>query len=206
MSFILLFSLSMLQATPNLPDSTAAQQLIDWTKNNRARYTVVSRNEIPRDDATIYEFSAEFNEGDLHRVETPRDRVVTNCRTGWIAHLNVATGEITHDAPLSGVACGIYTGDKMVSAEISSAKSSKFGPIKQLHLKTASGLTRIYGVASNGAIVAEQIIDPAGKTLIVMTALSLSDRLPSVDLFTEASLSKSAISDEVIELTSKPAN
>ena len=165
----------------------------------------MSRNEIRRDDGTIYEFAAEFNRGDLHRVETPRDRIVTNCRTGWNAHLNVATGTITHDDATSAMACGVYTGDGVVDAEITGTKNSQFGLFQELKIRTIAGLTRIYGIAPNGAIVSEQILDPAGKPRLLMTAMTLSDRLPSTEIFSEASLAKSAVPDEVIKKASEPS-
>lgn len=203
MLFAFALALSVPQPAPKEAAAALVQQLIVRTKTTQAAYALVSRNEIRRDDATIYEFAAEFNQGDLHRVETPRDRIVTNCRTGWNAHLNVATGAITHDDPASGMACGVYTGDGVVNAEITGTRRSQFGLLQQLKIHTAGGLTRIYGIAPNGAIVSEDIVDTAGKPRLQMTAISLSDRLPSTDLFSESSLAKSAVPDEVIKQASE---
>lgn len=204
MLFAFALALSVPQAAPKQGEAVLVQQLIERTQTTRAPYALVSTNEIRRDDATIHEFSAEFNRGDLHRVETPRDRIVTNCRTGWNAHLNVASGKITHDDSVSGMACGVYTSDGVVSAEITGTRSSQFGRLQQLKIKTVSGLTRIYGIAANGAIVAEEIVDPAGEPRLIMTAISLSNRVPSTDLFSEASLAESAVPDEMRKHASEP--
>ena len=203
MLFAFALALSVPQAAPKQAEAVLVQQLIERTQTTQAPYALVSSNEIRRDDATIHEFAAEFNQGDLHRVETPRDRIVANCRTGWNAHLNVATGAITHDDSASGMACGVYTGDGVVSAEITGTKNSQFGLLQQLKIKTVGGLTRMYDIAANGAIVSEEIVDPAGRPRLVMTAISLSNRLPSTDLFSEASLAKSAVADEVIKQASE---
>ena len=205
MLFAFSLALSVPQAAPNEAQAALVQQLIERTKTTQASYALVSRNETRRDDATIHEFAAEFNQGDLHRVETPRDRIVTNCRTGWNAHLNIATGTVTHDDATAGMACGIYTGDGVVNAEITGTKTSQFGLLQELKIKTVTGLTRIYGIAPNGAIVSEEIVDPAGKPRLLTTAMSLSHRLPQTDIFSEASLAKSAVPDEVIKQASKPS-
>jgi hypothetical protein len=202
--FAFALALSVPQAAPKQAQLALVQQLIERTQTTQAPYALVSRNEIRRDDATIYEFGAEFNQGDLHRVETPRDRIVTNCRTGWNAHLNVATGAITHDDSVSGMACGVYTGDGIVNAEITGTRSSRFGLLQELKINTVGGLTRMYGIAANGAIVSEEIVDPAGRPRLLMTAMSLSNRLPSTDLFSEASLAKSAVPNEEIKQASEP--
>jgi hypothetical protein len=202
-AFALAFSVP--QTAPKVAAAARVQQLIERTQTTQEPYALVSRNEIRRDDTTLHEFAAEFNQGDLHRVETPRDRIVTNCRTGWNAHLNVATGEIAHDDSVSGMACGVYTGDGVVNAEITGTTHSQFGLLQQLKIKTISGLTRIYGIAANGAIVSEEIVDPAGKPRLVVTAISLSDRLPTTDIFSEASLAKGVVPDEVIKQASEPS-
>jgi hypothetical protein len=99
----------------------------------------------------------------------------------------------------------VYTGDGVLNAEIIGTTSSQFGLLQQLKIKTVGGLTRIYGIAANGAIVSEEIVDPAGRPRLVMTAISFSDRLPSTDIFSEASLAKSAVSDELIKQASEPS-
>jgi hypothetical protein len=62
----------------------------------------------------------------------------------------------------------------------------------------------MYGITANGAIVSEEIVDPAGRPRLLMTAMSLSNRLPSTDLFSEASLAKSAVPNEEIKQASEP--
>lgn len=206
MLYAFALALSVPQLAPKQAQAALVQELIERTKTTQARYALVSRNEIRRDDATIHEFSAEFNRGDLHRVETPRDRIVANCRTGWNAHLNVATGVITHDDAASGMACGVYTGDGLLNAEITGTRSSQFGLLQQLKIRTIGGLTRTYEIAPNGAILSEEIIDPAGKPRLLTTVMSLSDRLPSVDIFSEASLARSVVPDDVIKQASQPTD
>jgi hypothetical protein len=179
--------------------------LIKRTQTTDATYALVSAVEIRRDDATVHEFAAEFNQGDLHRVETPRDRIVTNCRTGSSAHLAVATGQITHEDGLSGVACGIYTGDIVRSAAATGSRESPFGRLQQLKIETHAS-TRTYEVAPNGAIVSETITDLNGKLRLINKTISLSGRLPSGDMFSEASLTRSVVPDELQKKASDPSN
>ena len=204
MLFAFAVVLSVPQIAPKESEAELVQELIARTQTTRAPYALVSSNEIRRDDITIHEFSAEFNQGDLHRVETPRDRIVANCRTGWSAHLNIATGVITHNDAISGAACGVYTGDGVRSAEITEARNSPHGLLQKLKIETVGGLTRTYEVAPNGAILSESITDPAGKLRLVMTAISVSDQVPTGDLFSEPSLAKSVVPLELKEQASEP--
>ena len=176
----------------NLSATPEAYALINRTHTTQATYSLVSSNELHPDSGTVNEFSAEFNRGDWHRVETPRDRIVANCRTGWSAHLNIATGEISHSDGLADAACGIYTGDLIRTAEVTGSRASQFGRLQQLRIVTY-GATRTYEVASNGAIVSETISDLNDKLRLKMQAVSLSDKLPSDDIFSEGSLAKSAV-------------
>lgn len=190
------------------PTEIAASQvdaLIKRTQTTDATYALVSTNEIRRDDGTIHEFSAEFNRGEMHRVETPRDRVVVNCRTGWSAHLNIATRTVTYNDALSNGACGIYIGDIVRNAKMTGSRMSPFGNLQKLKIETYAA-TRTYEVAPDGAIVAETIADQNGKLRLLMKAISLSEQLPEGDLFSEASLARSAVSDELQKKASDPSN
>lgn len=185
--------------------ASQVDSVIKRTQTTSATYSLISTNEIRRDDETIHEFSAEFNQGDWHRVETPRDRIVTNCRTGWTAHLNVATGDISHDDQMSGVACGIWTGDGVRSAEMTGSKQSTFGQLQQLKLETYAAM-RTYEVAPNGAIVAETITDQSGKLRLLMKAISLSKQVPPGDIFSEKSLARSVVPDDLQRKASDASN
>jgi len=53
---------------------------IALTRNTTATYSVFAWNIITRSNKpTEQEWSAEFHQGALHRVETPRDRIIADC-------------------------------------------------------------------------------------------------------------------------------
>jgi hypothetical protein len=180
-----------------------AQQVILRTRSTHATYFVVTANEIHRDDGTIHEFAAEFNQGDFHRVETPRDRIVANCRTGWSAHLNLASGKISHGDQISGSVCGIDPTAIVEDRAITGSRQSQFGLLQQLRIVRVDG-TRNYEVAPNGAIVGETLADVTGKVRLVERAILLSDHLPAADIFSEASLARSVVSDQLKKEASEP--
>jgi len=180
-----------------------AQQVIERTRTTQATYFVVTANEIYRDDGTIREFAAELNQDDLHRVETPRDRIVANCRTGWNAHLNLATGKVSYGDQASGSVCGIDPTAIIEDQAITGSRQSQFGLLQLLRIARIDG-TRTYEVAANGAIVGETLADVTGKVRLVERAILLSDQLPAGDIFSEASLAKSVLSDELKRKASAP--
>jgi hypothetical protein len=196
-------ALAIPQAAQNTDEQV--QRLIERTRTTQATYALVSTNEIRADDKTTREFAAEFNQGDLHRIETPRDRIVANCRTGWAAHLNVASGAVTYEDGLASVACGIFTGDGLRDAKMTGSKETQFGPVQQLSINTFAA-TRTYEVAANGAIVAETIADQSGKLRLIMKAISLSDQLPSQDIFSEDSLNESVVPVELKRQAEQPGD
>lgn len=60
--------------------SGEAEKTIALTRETRATYSVFFWNVITRPGSPAQaEWSAEFHKGALHRVETPRDRIVANC-------------------------------------------------------------------------------------------------------------------------------
>ena len=191
--------------SPSAIIASHVQSLIRRTQTTDATYALVNANEIRRDDGTIHEFGAEYNQGDLHRVETPRDRIVANCRTGWVAHLNIASGEISHEGELSRMACGIYIGDGLRSAKVTGSRESQFGPLQQLSIATFTG-TRTYEVAPNGAIVFETIADQNGKVRLITKTIWISPHLPAGDLFSEDSLAKSVVAEQLKQKASDPSN
>jgi hypothetical protein len=199
---------SALVNSPTTAHSVAASEvnsIIKRTQTTQATYGLVSTNEIRRDDRTIHEFAAEYNQGDLHRVETPRDRIVSNCRTGWSAHLDIATGLVTLSDGIAAVACGIWTGDVVHSAEMTGTRPSEFGSLQLLKITTYAS-ARTYEVAPNGAIVGETITDQNGKLRLITRAISLSEQLPPGDIFSEASLARSVVPDELKMKASVPLN
>ena len=119
--------------------------------------------------------------------------------------MNIATRTVTYNDALSNGACGIYIGDIVRNAKMTGSRMSPFGNLQKLKIETYAA-TRTYEVAPDGAIVAETIADQNGKLRLLMKAISLSEQLPEGDLFSEASLARSAVSDELQKKASDPSN
>ena len=59
------------------------EAIIARSKLTRATYAVYAWNKMQHpEQPAVEEWSAEFNSGSLHRVETPRDRVIADCAAG----------------------------------------------------------------------------------------------------------------------------
>ena len=70
------------------------------TKRTRATYALYSWNWIKGDGFEGGpQWSAEFHRGTLHRVETPRFRVVADCAAGTGAMIDVDSGRIERSHP-----------------------------------------------------------------------------------------------------------
>jgi len=182
------------------PDAAA---VIVRTRTTQATYALVDTNELHHGGGTVHEFSAEYNQGDLHRVETPRHRIVANCRTHDAAALNIATGEITHAPEIATFACGMYTNQNLRSADVTGSRQSEFGSVDQIKLVSTDSI-KTYEVAQNGAIVAETISDVNGNPELINRAISLSSKLPAGDLFSEASLARSVVPEGLKRKASDP--
>jgi hypothetical protein len=69
--------------------------IVSRTHTTRATYAVYYWNRItPARGEASEEWSAEFNRGNWHRVETPRDRMIADCAAMKGIDLSLETGQI----------------------------------------------------------------------------------------------------------------
>jgi hypothetical protein len=173
----------------------SAMQIIEKTRTTRATYSVFNWNVItPPGSDPVEEWSAEFHKGTLHRVETPRDRLVANCEEMTGTHLNVANGEIIERPEIARAACGVQANSRILSAEFVGQEDSRFGTIDRIELRDPQNV-RTYAIAANGAIVGSTIELKDGAVLLDSKAVAMLDTTPQ-DIFTVESLSKSAVPKE----------
>jgi hypothetical protein len=166
------------------------------TRTTKATYSVCTWNVVtPTQEVHIEEWAAEFHKGVLHRVETPRDRIVANCATGKALYLSLITGEVSTSPSLAGVACGInanrvFTAKHMIARETRGA----YGPVTRIELDDALN-RRTYDVLDDGAIVAATTRDndDTGVERVTSKTLSYSRSVPAEDLFSPESLKRSAV-------------
>lgn len=182
---------------PAPADSAAVAAILTRTKTVTRTYalyiwTVVTPPAEPRRE----EWAAEFHSGDLHRVETPRDRIVANCRTGEGWGYSVETGERFTGAWLARTACGVDTNQAVSSAEYEGTRSTPFGPADRVKLVTPE-LIRRYDVSPEGILLAETFTanGPGEAIRLSNRAVALEAALPASGMFEPASLARSYVAD-----------
>lgn len=182
-------------ATGDAAPTATADEVIARTRTTRATYSAYFWNVITLPDGgTIAEWSAEFHKGPMHRVETPRDRIVANCADGTGTHFNVMTGELRRAPEVARSACGIDANGAVLSAEVTGQIAHRFaapGLATALRLVGAETV-RTYTVSPDGVLLTFGI-DP------VDTGPRLTGRIVALqhraddDLFSEESLGQSAV-------------
>lgn len=194
--FGMLFLPLMLAAAAAPPDTVDA--VLALTRTTKATYAVCSWNVVtPSDEFQVKEWAAEFHQGDRHRVETPRDRIVANCATGVAQHLDVRTGAVSTAPSLAAAACGVNANRKLAAKQyLGRETGGRFGPVSRISVDD-DGNRRTYDVLDDGAIIAATIHDINGSDTERLSshALTYSHNLPEADIFSTASLGHSVVPD-----------
>lgn len=176
-------------------DAARAKAVIQRTKTTKATYAVYTWNIIRLKGAEpVEEWAAEFNSGNLHRVETPRDRLVANCRRLDGAHRSLVDGTVKTGRAVANNACGIAYDDAIRQVSWLGRFPSPWGEVDRVRL-VGLGLIRTYDVNKAGVIVSSTIAseDKPDKALLEMRTVALERRLPAGRIFTRASLAKSVV-------------
>lgn len=188
--------LSAPAAAAPAPDDTAqAKAVITRSKTTRATYAVYTWMIVRLKGAEpVEEWSAEFNSGKLHRVETPRDRVVADCQRKTGAHRSLADGTTKTGQTIANTACGIAYDDAIRQIAWLGKFPSPWGEVDRVRLWGA-GLIRTYDVTKAGVIVSSTFApeDNPGKAMLEMRTVALEKRLPKGAIFTRASLARSVV-------------
>lgn len=170
----------------------AAQRIVDRTRTVTTSYSAFNWNIVVLPEGeTGEEWSAEFHQGDLHRVETPRDRIVANCRTRSGTYLNLVTGERLEGAKVAGAACGIQSNIPPQNVALLPSRKSGNGWIDRVKIVDSEAV-RTYDVNSLGVIVAATISDHAGMPQLTAWTRALRRKAPA-EAFTAESLNRSFV-------------
>jgi hypothetical protein len=170
-------------------------EVLTRTKTTTKTYALYLWNRItPPGGAPIEEWSAEFHSGDLHRVETPHDRLVANCRTGAGFAYSMETGRSSEGAWIARTACGIDTNRPFLSAEWQGRVQTPSGEADRVTIVTAE-LVRRYDISPDGVILATRFADnaPGEAVRLVNWAVAVEAALPAPDIFDRASLARSVV-------------
>ena len=171
--------------------------IIARSKLTRETYAVYFWNRMPHPgQRPTEEWSAEFNAGSLHRVETPRDRVIADCAAHTGTHLSLATGAIVSGPQVAGVACGINTNRQFLAAEALGRVRTRFGGADRVRVTDAENI-RTYDISDQGIILRTLFDTNDARHLRVLDVetVAVSHRLPGAGMFDEASLKKSFVPD-----------
>jgi hypothetical protein len=172
-----------------------AQEVIDRTRTTRANYSLFSWNHASvKEGPVLDEWSAEFNRGNLHRVETPRDRLVADCEAHTGVHVNLQTLAVSRGLEVAKAACGVQANSKILSASYDGRGDGRFGLADRITVRDPENL-RTYEVAANGAIVGATIRSEDGRVSLKMWTVALENEAPN-DIFTEESLTESAVPEK----------
>lgn len=173
--------------------SEAAKAVLERTKTTTSTYSLYLWNRITRPGEPAFEEgSAEFHKGNLHRVETPRDRVVADCKAKLGFYLSSASVEIVEGPKVAAAACGIDTNSPFLSIELLPDVPTRFGTAQRVRVVDANTV-REYDVLGNGALVRATYTEnrPGGSQLIVSEAVRLENTVPDDAIFSRDSLAKS---------------
>jgi hypothetical protein len=180
-------------------DTAAAWAVLERTKTASSTYTIHywNRVTIPGEQA-FEEGSAEFHQGDFHRIEMPRARVIADCRARTGASMFVETGEISEGPEVAGFACGINTNFEILTIELLPDIETKFGIAQQIRV-TDQREIREYSVLENGILVRTTYAEnrPGGQTLVVAEATLLQNTVPENIMFDKSSLAVSYLPNNI---------
>jgi len=176
-------------------DLEQVRRVVMLSKETQATYALYAWNRIRQPgQPLIEEWSAEFHKGNLHRVETPRDRLIADCKAMTGTYFSLVSGKKTSGPAVAGAACGINSNSDVLEAAYLGRMDSRFGPVERVRLVDAENL-RTYDVTGDGAIIGStyDARDKEATSGLVMNAVAVEHRLPKPDLFSDASLATSAV-------------
>jgi len=173
--------------------SPEAESVLLSTKTTTATYSLYIWNRITKpQEAPVEEGSVEFHAGDFHRVETPRDRIIADCRKLTGTYFSVETGKMIEGPQVAQAACGINTNFEILSAEIEGEVRTRLGKAKRIKLTDAQNI-RVYDVSEEGVLLRSTYEEnrPNGAVLIVAEGVKLDKSVPDPAMFDKASLERS---------------
>jgi hypothetical protein len=169
-----------------------AVQVMNLTRQTKSTYSAFNWNVItPPGGKAFEEWAAEFHSGSLHRVETPRDRIVADCSAMTATYLNLASGEMENGAEFAKRACGIADHLGITNARMLPSATGRYGPVRRVIVED-SQTVRTYSVDAKGIIVEEQISLPDGTLVLDMHVVAVKKSVPQ-GIFTVESLHRSAV-------------
>lgn len=181
-------------AGADAPDTGArALAVLERTKTTRVTYAMYGWAWVQNADGSLRdEWSAEFNSGARHRVETPGARLVADCDAQTGTGINLATGERFEGRHIAQIACGIATAQAIREVNWLGAETGRFGQVDRLRILDDE-VERFYVVDRDGILVGAEIYASAENSCLQAEAVAVERSLPEGDLFSVESLSRSVV-------------
>jgi len=183
-------------ATPEVALTGKVKEVVDRSKTTRATYAMYSWNEITLDGQPIQEWGAEFHSGDKHRVETPNDHVIADCKAQTGVALSLATGKTVEGPFVAKAACGINTNKAFTATEWEGVVETPFGAADRVRLSDKTDI-RTYDISPTGVILRTTYAqnNPERRLQLSSEAVAVLSELPAPDMFDRASLARSYVPD-----------
>lgn len=167
-----------------------ATKLLELTRTTKATYSLYSWNKVtPRDGPATEAFSAEFHQGNLHRVETLVARIVADCAKMTGTALFIKSGEMVRGEQVAKAACGVNTATPVVASKVVGAVKTNFGPATRVAVKDAQNL-RYYDISEDGILIAGAYATLSDEPEVINVPVAVERKLPEEDIFSEASLAR----------------
>jgi hypothetical protein len=176
------------------PQDKRVADALALSRETKATYSLYSINRITLDDEIIEEWGAEFHSGQMHRVETPRDRIIADCSAGTGTTLNLATGQRSSGPQYAKAACGVNANIPILSSRFLGKVKTKFGTAEKIEI-TDKYQIRGYSILANGVLAEATItvLGPPKKLRLTNCPILVTKQLPERDIFSIESLDKSVV-------------
>jgi hypothetical protein len=186
------------KATKATESTLKALAILDRTKKVTTTYSVYLWNRITQPGAEpVEEWSAEFHSGDLHRVETPRDRIVADCRAGTGILFSVPNDAFARGPHVANAACGINMNSTILKVEWVGTVKTRFGEAQRIRVVDRD-FVRQYDVSREGVLLGSTYTEnrPDGRMVIQTEAVGYEAALRDAATFDPASLDKSFVPED----------
>lgn len=200
LAFVLLSAATSGAAVPpssSSDDPERAARIIAGTKTTSATYARYAWNKItPPGRPPTETWAAEFNEGPLHRVETPAARLVANCVEQSGTAYSVTSEKTFSGAAVAGTACGIDSNRPVISVRYIGPVVDRLGRADRVEVTDPERI-RTYDVTSDGIIIRTVIAlnTPEKPVVLDEETEALMRTLPGQSIFDAASLRVSVVPD-----------